>query len=337
MKKKNLIILGSTGSVGTQTLDVIRENADKFNVIGLSGNKNTELLKKQIKEFNPEVFYSSSLQGSSASLSKLAQHPKADLIVNALSGKAGVEPTIKAIEAGKNIALANKEVWAYAGEKVKQLLKKSSSKIIPLDSEHNAIFQCLQGEDPANIHKIVLTCSGGPFFGKKKKDLENVTAKDCLNHPTWPDMGKKILVDCATLANKGLEVIEAKYLFNLKPEQIEVVVHRESLVHGYIIFKDGGIKAVISPNDMKIPIAYALFYPERSNKCSENLTIPSLTFRSPDLQTFESLKLAYKAAEQGPKYEQLFVEANDEAVDKFFKGEIKFLDIQESIKSKLNI
>lgn len=361
---KNIVILGSTGSIGTQTLEVSRKNPKKFKVIGLSCNKNIKLLINQIREFKPEVVcikdkssYSSFLRvpqevpleckqgfvqyhshprilSGLSGLLALASHPKADLIVNALSGLSGVKPTMQALLAKKNLALANKESLVYEGQKIMKLAEKNNITIIPLDSEHNAIFQCLQNENIDDIKEIVLTCSGGPFFGLKKKELKSVTFKDCLNHPTWKNMGKKILVDCATLVNKGLEVIEAKYLFNLKPEQIKVKIQRESKVHGIVYFKDGRIKAFVAPNDMKIPIKYALNYPKVGEKYI-TFEIPSVPFLSPDVNTFEGVKLGYHAAEKGVKYEKIFVKSNDKAVKDFLKGKIKFLDITECIKNRL--
>ena len=356
---KKIVILGSTGSIGTQTLDVIRKNKRDFKIIGLTCNSNIKILKEQIKEFKPlainvpkkfnEEFKNLKIRifNDEEGLCHIAALKDADLVVNAIVGSAGVEPTISAIQAKKDIAIANKEALVCEGKKIMKLVKKNRINLIPIDSEHNAIFQCLEGRDIKEVEKIVLTCSGGPFRGFNKNDLEKVTLKDAIKHPTWK-MGAKISIDSATLVNKGLEVIEAMHLFNLKLKQIEVVIHPQSQIHGIVYFKDGSVLMHAASADMRIPIFYSLYYPEKKENSfvrldigSRNLKDNSQTaflkwdFEKVDLKTFEGLKLAYEAAKKGMNYPKKFNEANEKAVKLFLEGKIRFLDIYKLLKKAI--
>jgi len=315
---KTIIILGSTGSIGRQTLDVIRASKNKFKVVGLSANTNKSLLEKQAKEFGAKWI-------TTENPAELASK-KCDIVVNAISGLAGLEPTLAALKVGNKIALANKESIVASGEKIMRLAM--SGQIVPVDSEHSSIYQCLVGRDINTVDKIILTCSGGPFLGKKKSELKNASASQALAHPTW-SMGKKISVDSATLMNKGFEVIEAHHLFGIPYEKIEVLIHPQSIVHGMVVFKDGSIVAHASMPDMKIPIAYALGANVSFSKL--DLAGKNLNFLQPDHETFEGIKIALKYKNRGKK----LVEANDEAVHKFLAGEIEFLDIYKEIKKSL--
>lgn len=359
-KPKKLVILGATGSIGTQALDLKRRAPQIFDIVGLSAYSNLELLKKQISEFQPrKVAIKDELQSElaewlgknalnlveilagEAGLYELAGAAEADLVVNGLVGQIGVEPTLAALKNGKNVALANKEALVCAGEQIMLLARAKDVKIIPIDSEHSAIFQCLEGRDIKDVEKIVLTCSGGPFRGKKRSELAEVTVEEALKHPTWK-MGPKITVDCATLVNKGLEVIEAMYLFDLKPEQIEVVIHPQSLVHGLVYFRDGTVLMQSAVNDMRIPIAYALNYPKSRPNDLARLELTSSgntswTFEKPDLATFQGLALAYEAARRGGDWPRRFNDANEEAVQLFLAGKIKFLEIYDRLRSALDL
>jgi 1-deoxy-D-xylulose-5-phosphate reductoisomerase len=345
---KKIVILGSTGSIGTQTLDVVRNLKGDFKVIGLSAFNNVDLLTKQVEEFKPRHV----VVGNGKSLIQkeylgrvnvldnikdLVSLGDVELVVNAISGSAGIVPTIETIKAGKDIALANKESLVAAGEIVIDLAEKNNVEIFPVDSEHSAIWQCLQGEDKESIKKLILTCSGGPFRGKTKKDLENVTVKNALNHPTWK-MGGKITIDSATLMNKGFEVIAAYYIFGVSAERIEVLIHPESMVHSLVEFCDGSIKAQVGPCDMKIPIQYALTYPERKKTPSRKFSlakIRTLNFEKPDLNTFPCLSYAYGALKIGGTMPAVLNAANESAVDLFLDNKIKFLDIPKMIKRAL--
>ncbi|WP_378951913.1 1-deoxy-D-xylulose-5-phosphate reductoisomerase [Pelosinus sp. sgz500959] len=344
-------ILGSTGSIGTQALEVIAANQDDFCVTALAAYHNDTLLEEQIEYFKPEIAvlvdqaaadrlirrYSGAtriLTGEEGLL-EAATHSKIDTVLTSLVGFAGLTPTIAAIEAGKNIALANKETLVAAGELVTALAKEKGVKILPVDSEHSAIFQCLQGENKDQISRILLTASGGPFRGLHRKDLENVTLEDCLRHPTW-SMGKKITVDSATLANKGLEVIEAHWLFDVDYSQIEVVVHPQSIIHSMVEFNDGSIIAQMGKADMRVPIQYAFTYPDRSYTSYPRLdfkTLATLTFSEPDCVAFPALELAFTAGRTGGTLPCVFNAANEEAVYAFLKGELRFLDIAAVIGS----
>ncbi len=355
---KNISILGSTGSIGTQTLEVVRANAD-LRVVAISANNNIELLAKQVLEFKPElvcVFDEKNLDAFKAKLKelrvrkhpkiytgkegliKVATAPKAKIVVTAIVGMVGIIPTMEAIKAKKDIALANKETLVCAGELIINEAKKRKVHIYPVDSEHSAIFQSLNGERKVDVDKIILTASGGPFRGKTKEELENVTLEDALNHPNW-SMGKKVTIDSSTLANKGLEVIEARWLFDVKPENIEVVIQPQSIIHSAVQYKDGAIIAQLGTPDMKLPIQYALFNPQRrylDEKRVDFFELGSITFEKPDTNTFKALALAYKAIEIGGTMPTVFNAANERAVAKFLKGEIKYLDIADEIEKEMD-
>ena len=350
---KRLAILGSTGSIGTQTLDVVRNLPEEFSVEVLAANSNVELFSRQIKEFRPklavladeaaykklseEKFSGTELAGGRQAFIDAAAFGDSEIVLTGMSGFAGLEPTIKAINCGKNIALANKETLVVAGELITKLAENRGVKILPVDSEHGAFFQCLQGEDRRSIKKLLLTASGGPFRGKKFDYLRNVTVKDVLAHPTW-NMGKKITVDSATLVNKGLEIIEAKFLYGVEYNQIQVVVHPQSIVHSMIEFCDGSIIAQLAAPDMRLPIQYALTYPNRLPSPIKRLNfweIKSLTFEEPDLKTFRGLKLAYDAGKIGGSMPCILNAANEVAVNAFLRGRIKFLQIYDVIENAL--
>lgn len=346
---KKIAILGSTGSIGTQTLEVVRNN-DDLCVTALSAGNNIQKLEEQIREFKPkyavvfqeekakeleiavadlEVKVLSGMDG----LLTIATMKEADILVTAIVGMIGIRPTIAAIESGKDIALANKETLVTAGHIIMKLAKEHGVKILPVDSEHSAIFQCLNGENQREIDKLLLTASGGPFRGKKREQLETVTLADALKHPNWV-MGRKITIDSSTLVNKGLEVIEAKWLFDISFVQIEVVVQPQSVIHSMVQFVDGGIMAQLGTPDMRLPIQYALYYPERRPLPGERLDfmkLKSLTFESPDTDTFRGLFLAYEAGKAGGSMPTVFNAANERAVAKFLEEKIKYLDIIEII------
>ena len=346
---KNIAILGATGSIGTQALDVIRANPTAYKVVVLTAQNNADLLIQQALEFSPEMVvigctdYFIKVQealpqvnvrcGEEALLDAVAL-PSVDFVLTALLGAAGLNPTIAAINAGKDIGLANKETLVVAGELVMSLARAKGVQIIPVDSEHSAIFQCLTGEDYANIEKIYLTASGGPFLGKDKDFLANVTVKEALKHPNWV-MGAKITIDSASLMNKGLEVIEAKWLFGLAPEQVEVIVHPQSVIHSIVQFKDGSMKAQMGMPDMKLPIHYALAYPQRINSNFERfsfLKYPQLTFLPADTESFPNLNLAYAALAKGGNMPCIVNAANEVVVAAFLAGEIGFLEMSTVIE-----
>lgn len=358
---RKLIILGSTGSIGSQTLDYIRKNRDDFQVIGLSCNTNISEFKKQILEFNPHTVavteeksaeklkkwanenkLSISISNGLKGLFLIAGYP-ADILVNALVGSVGIEPTLFALQAKRPVIMACKEAIVEAGKAIMRASYENNVPIIPIDSEMVGISQCLRarGIDPCNLYKnpsqeikkIILTCSGGPFYKKTKKELEKVTLKEVLAHPTWPNMGKKNLVDSATLVNKGLEIIEAMHLFNISPDKIEILIHQQSLVHAIVQFTDGSYIAQISEKDMRIPISYALNYPYVSKTILPKIDFSKLDlhFEKPDLDKFLALKLAYQAAKKGGRSPKNFSKSNAIAVEKFLNGEIKFNEIVNSI------
>jgi len=349
--KKNIAILGSTGSVGTQTLEVIGGNADLFNVFLITANSNAHLLIKQALEFLPQyaiICDESKYAGVKealahtpvkvlsgiAAINEMVTHPDIDTVLTAMMGFAGLEPTIAAIKAGKDIALANKETLVVAGELITGLAKKHGVKILPVDSEHSAIYQCLVGEEYETIEKIIITASGGPFRGKSISFLENVTREDALKHPNWV-MGAKITIDSASLMNKGLEVIEAKWLFGLEADQIEVIVHPQSIIHSMVQFHDGSVKAQLGVPDMKLPIQYALSYPGRIKNNFKRLdftSYPQLTFEKPDLATFRNLDLAYTALKQGGNMPCIINAANEIAVANFLSENIGFLAMSNIIE-----
>ena len=354
---KNIAILGSTGSIGTQSLDVIRDNSNLFKVFLLTANSNADLLIHQAIEFAPEyaiICEESKYQTVKQALAHLpikvlaghqaivetVTHPDIDIVLTAMVGFAGLAPTIAAIKAGKDIALANKETLVVAGELITGLAKQHNVKILPVDSEHSAIFQCLAGEENNVIEKIILTASGGPFRGKNLDYLATVTREHALKHPNWV-MGAKITIDSATLMNKGLEVIEAKWLFDLEAEQIDVIVHPQSIIHSMVQFEDGSIKAQMGLPNMKLPIQYALAYPARIKnnfKRFDFTQYPNLTFEKPDLDTFRNLDLAYEALNRGGNMPCIINAANEIAVAGFLNNTIGFLamsDIVENCMQKI--
>ena len=352
--KKGIAILGSTGSIGVQALEVIDENIDLFEVEVLTANENSQLLIKQAKDHRPnavvivnekkydEVFSALNplnikVYSGKNSLEQIVVSEKIDIVLTAVVGYSGLLPTINAIKNGKKIALANKETLVVAGELITRLCLEYGAEIIPVDSEHSAIFQCLVGEEKNPIEKIILTASGGPFRGKRKEELISITKEEALKHPNW-SMGPKITIDSATLMNKGLEVIEAKWLFNLTKEQIDVVVHPQSIVHSAIRFKDGSVKAQLGLPDMKLPIQYALGFPNRIKndfKRFNFLDYPNLTFEKPDIETFQNLAHAYKAMERGGNSSCILNAANEIAVEAFLKDKIGFLNMSDLINNCL--
>lgn len=350
---KRIAILGSTGSIGTQALDVVRHLPEEFSVEVLAANSNVELFARQIEEFRPKLavladeaaykklsarkFAGVEVAGGRQAFIDAAGFDGVEIVLTSMSGFAGLEPTIKAINAGKNIALANKETLVVAGELVTKLAKARGVKILPVDSEHGAFFQCLQGEDSRTIDKLLLTASGGPFRGKTRADLSTATVKEVLAHPTW-NMGKKITVDSASLVNKGLEVIEAKFLYGVGYDQIQVVVHPQSIIHSMVEFNDGSIIAQLAAPDMRLPIQYALTYPRRLPCPVKRLNfwqLNSLTFEKPDAETFLGLKFAYEAGKEGGTMPCAFNAANEVAVNAFLRGRIKFLQIYDVIDNAM--
>lgn len=352
--EKNIIVLGSTGSVGTQTLDVIREQED-LRVIGLSCGRNIQLLEKQIREFQPKYAVveqrkdaedlkirlgdiSTQISYGMEGLIDLCICQEADTVVTAIVGMIGIQPTIAAIESGKTICLANKETLVTAGHLIMPLAKDKGVSILPVDSEHSAIFQCLQGNQNNSINKILLTASGGPFRGYSKEMLELVKLEDALKHPNW-SMGKKITIDSATMVNKGLEVMEAMWLFGVTKEQIQVVVHPQSIVHSMVAYEDGAVIAQLGTPDMKLPIQYALNYPIRKNHLGDPLDlfqIGHLDFEKPDIEVFKGLKLAYKAIQMQGNAATVYNAANEIAVEAFLNRNISFLAISDWIEEALN-
>lgn len=355
---KKLSILGSTGSIGTQTLDIVRRDKEHFSVSALTAGKNVKLMEEQAREFSPEIVCMAdegaakdlklrladtgiSVTAGEEGLIEAASVKSADMAVGAIVGIAGLAPVIAAIAAGKDIALANKETLVTAGDIVMRAARDMGVKILPVDSEHSAIFQCLLcGSAP---EKILLTASGGPFFGKTREELTDITPKQALRHPTWT-MGEKVTIDSATLANKGLEVIEASHLFGVGADKIEVLVHRQSIVHSMVEFADGAILAQLGSADMRTPISVALNYPERSKISGKKLdmfSVGSLTFEKPDLKTFKSLRLAFDALGAGGTLAAVMNGANEEAVNMFLSGKCGFLDIadmtEEAMKNHKNI
>lgn len=348
-KMKHIAILGSTGSIGTQTLDVVRANGD-IKVEGISAGHNIRLLEKQIREFHPGIAAvweedeakdlavriqdtDTKVVWGMEGLLELARIPAADILVTAIVGMIGIRPTIEAIQAGKDIALANKETLVTAGHLIMPLAKERGVRILPVDSEHSAIFQALNGENKEEIHKLIITASGGPFRGKKREGLAKVTLSDTLKHPNWV-MGQKITVDSATLVNKGLEVMEARWLFDMELEDIQVLVQPQSVIHSMIEFKDGGIMAQLGTPDMRLPIQYALYYPHRRYLDGERLDfikLGQITFEEPDMETFLGLPMAIEASKKGGTMPAVFNAANELAVRKFLHQEINFLDIYEII------
>lgn len=353
---KNVFVLGSTGSIGTQTLEVARQNLNEIKITALSAGKNVDLMEKQVREFMPKIVVmddekaAADLKTRISDLSGIklltgmegnleaAADPCSDIVVTAIVGMIGIRPTIAAIESGKDIALANKETLVCAGHIIMPLAKEKGIKILPVDSEHSAIFQSLQGSPADRIEKIILTCSGGPFRGMTRDELATKTPEDALKHPNW-NMGRKITIDSASLVNKGLEVMEAAWLFGVGHERVCVTVHPQSVLHSAVEFKDGAVIGQMGTPDMKLPINYALFYPDRMPMKSEKLDLfktGALTFEKPDTDTFRGLALAYDAANAGGTMPTVFNAANEEAVARFLDHKIGFLDIYEEIEKAMN-
>ncbi len=353
---KRVSVLGSTGSIGTQTLEVARQNPGEIKITALAAGTNVDLMEKQVREFMPEIAVmddenaAKDLKTRIADLSgvkvltgmdgsmEMASSPCSDIIVTAIVGMIGIRPTIAAIESGKDIALANKETLVCAGHIIMPLAKEKGIKILPVDSEHSAIFQSLQGSPADRIEKIILTCSGGPFRGMTKDELAAKTPEDALKHPNW-NMGRKITIDSASLVNKGLEVMEAAWLFGVGHERVCVTVHPQSVLHSAVEFKDGAVIGQMGTPDMKLPINYALFYPDRMPMKSEKLDlfkVGALTFEKPDTDTFRGLALAYDAANAGGTMPPVFNAANEEAVARFLDHKIRFLEIYEEIEKAMN-
>ena len=354
---KNITILGSTGSIGTQTLDVIRKHGEKINLVGISANSSVGKVIEIIEEFSPryaaitdkaayeELKNYVSLKGIKTEilygiegLNTISTQSEVDTVVTSVVGMVGLVPTMKAIEAGKNIALANKETLVVGGALVMEAAKKHNVKILPVDSEHGAIFQCLQGNTGKELKKIILTASGGPFRGKKTEDLKDATAKEALKHPKW-NMGQKISIDSATLMNKGLEVIEAHWLFNADYDNIEVAIHPQSIIHSMVEYIDGSVIAQLGVPDMRLPIQYVINYPHRQKQIVESLNIfemGNLTFEKPDMNTFKCLRLAFEAGRYGRLMPTILNGANEEAVALLLEGRIKFLQIGNIVEECMN-
>lgn len=348
---KKIAILGSTGSIGTQTLEIVRDNRSDLEVVALAAGSNVELMEKQVREFRPKLV---SLQSEEAcrdladrlkdmqvtivpgmeGLIQIAEMEESDVLVTAIVGMIGIRPTIAAIKKGKDIALANKETLVTAGHIIMPLVAQMGVSILPVDSEHSAIFQSMQGEKKEQVSKLLITASGGPFRGRTREQLADIRVEDALKHPNW-SMGHKITIDSATLVNKGLEVMEAKWLFDVELEQIQVVVHPQSIIHSMVEYVDGGIIAQLGTPDMKLPIQYALFYPDRrpmKGKRVDFYELGSITFERPDMETFTGLKLALRAARTGGSLPTVFNAANEKAVSLFLNRKIKFLEIPELIE-----
>lgn len=350
---KKIAILGSTGSIGTQTLEIVRKEAD-LQVAALAAGANVELMEKQVREFKPSLVAMWTEEAARdlrlrlgdlqvrvvygmEGLLEVAACETSEVLVTAIVGMIGIRPTIAAIEHGKTIALANKETLVTAGHIIMPLAAKMGIPILPVDSEHSAIFQSMHGENRARVEKILLTASGGPFRGKKREELASMTVENALNHPNW-SMGKKVTIDSASLVNKGLEVMEAKWLFDVSLEQIQVLVHPQSIIHSAVEYADGGIMAQLGMPDMKLPIQYALFYPDRRPMDTERVDffrLKQLTFEEPDTDTFRGLALAYQAARRGGTLPTVFNAANEKAVALFLQKKISFLQIPELIEASM--
>jgi len=352
---KNIAVLGSTGSIGTQTLDIVRKNSNELKVSVLAAGSNVKLIEEQIREFNPEVAVLFSEDKAKELALKVSDLPvkvlsgmegmteaatfhSVDTVVTSMVGMIGIKPTIAAINAGKNIALANKETLVTAGHIIMPLIKEKGVSLLPVDSEHSAIFQSMNGENRKRISKILLTASGGPFRGRTLEDLEKVTLEDALKHPNWA-MGQKITIDSATLVNKGLEVMEAAWLFDVPVSKVQVVVHPQSVIHSMVEYEDTAVMAQLGCPDMRLPIQYALFYPDRPFLDAKRLDffeMKSLTFEKPDMDTFKGLRFAMDAASAGGSMPTVFNAANEEAVAMFLRRQIGFLDIYKIIEESMN-
>ncbi|MBI5021502.1 MAG: 1-deoxy-D-xylulose-5-phosphate reductoisomerase [Ignavibacteriales bacterium] len=353
-KKKNICILGSTGSIGANSLDVIARFPDKFNVQTLGTKNNINLLEKQIMKFHPKTVVvfdeiaakslrqklknSVRVLSGTDGLKDIVSAKDVDIVINSLVGFAGLHPTLEAIKHGKTVALANKESLVVAGELIMPMVKKYNASLIPIDSEHSAIMQCLIGESFGNVNRIILTASGGPFLNTTKNNFSKITIKQALNHPNW-SMGSKITIDSATMMNKGLEVIEARWLFNLPPEKIDVLIHPQSIIHSMVEFVDGSIKAQLGVPDMRIPIQYALTYPQRfksNNATVDFFSLGQMTFFKPDKKKFRCLQLAYDAIKIGGTMPAVLNAANEVAVEKFLSGKLPFHKIPTVISTALD-
>ena len=352
---KKIAILGSTGSIGTQTLDIVRNYSEELQVVALAAGSNVELLEKQVREFRPKMVAMWSEKAAADLKARIADMevsvlvgmdgllaiavlPEVEVLVTAIVGMIGIRPTIEAIKAGKDIALANKETLVCAGHIIMPLAKEHNVAILPVDSEHSAIFQSLNGEPKKRISKILLTASGGPFRGKKREELQNMQVEDALKHPNW-SMGRKITIDSSTLVNKGLEVMEAKWLFGVEAEQIQVVVHPQSIIHSMVEYVDGAVIAQLGIPDMKLPIQYALFYPDRrvmNEKKLDFFELQNMTFEKPDTETFYGLKLAYEALRSGGNIPTIYNAANEKAVALFLDKKISYLQIPEMIERSMS-
>lgn len=348
---KKIAILGSTGSIGTQTLEIVRNNKEELQVLAMAAGSNVKLMEAQVREFTPRIVAMWSEEAAldlkerirdldvkvcfgMEGLLEIAVMEETDVLVTAIVGMIGIRPTIEAIKAGKDIALANKETLVCAGHIIMPLAKKMGVSILPVDSEHSAIFQSMNGEPKNRISKILLTASGGPFRGKKYKELKNIKVEDALKHPNW-SMGRKITIDSSTLVNKGLEVMEAKWLFDVEPEQIQVVVHPQSIIHSMVEYVDGAVIAQLGVPDMKLPIQYALFYPDRrvmNEKKLDFFELQHMTFEQPDMETFYGLRLAYEALKEGGSMPTVYNAANEKAVALFLNRKISYLQIPELIE-----
>lgn len=352
---KKISILGTTGSIGTQTLDVVR-NSENIEIVGISANSSTEKMKEIIKEFKPKYvammkkecaeelekfcnknYIKTEVYSGMEGLIKISTLAEIDMVVTSVVGMIGLVPTMEAIKAKKDIALANKETLVVAGELVMKVAEKNGVKILPVDSEHSAIYQSLRGNDLSTLKKIILTASGGPFRGKKEEELKDITLEEALNHPNW-SMGKKITIDSATLMNKGLEVIEAHWLFNCDYDNIQVVVHPQSIIHSMVEYKDGAIIAELGSADMRLPIQYALNYTERKKEVAKSIDfyeITKLTFEKPDMDTFKCLKIAFEVGKKGGLFPTVLNGANEVAVQLFLDRKIRFLEIAEIIENTI--
>lgn len=354
---RNICIFGSTGSIGTNALSVIdnlRSRGIEFNVVCLTAGKNIEKLSEQVKKYSPKTvviedhnayeefksrysFDGLEILSGTVEIVNIAREGTYDLAISSLSGMSGLSPTLSALESGRDVALANKETLVSAGHLVNELTHKSGAMVYPIDSEHSAILQCLIGEDKGSVSKVVLTASGGPFLESSIQEMKTATIDGALNHPNWK-MGKKITIDSATMMNKGLEVIEAKWLYDLDPDQIDVIIHPQSIVHSFVEFKDGSVKAQLGVPDMRIPIQYALTYPAREHSDFPRIdfrTLNSLEFRQPDLEKFRCLEFAYRSLELGRSYPAVVNSSNEAAVGLFLEGKIGFMQIPEIIEEQL--
>lgn len=348
---KNVVVLGSTGSIGRNALSVLSDFSDRFKVFGFSTNTNTDLLQQQIQRFQPQMVAITNRKGFEAfqktdeteilfgidGLKKLCSEPEVDLVINALVGSVGLLPSFEAVESGKDLVIANKETLVIAGDLLIRKAKKKNVRILPIDSEHSAILQCLLTGKKEEVRRLILTASGGPFLKRGKEDLRNIKVNEALSHPTW-EMGKKITVDSATLMNKGLEVIEAHWLFDMPADKIRILIHPQSIVHSMVEFVDGSLIAQMSVPDMKIPIQYALFYPERlptNNRPLDLSQVKNLTFEEPDQEKFPCLEICYRALEMGGTAPAVLNAANELGVKAFLEEKISFIDICEIVKETL--